>query len=130
MYQNYNYYPTSPQTQNNFGKQMASTSPQMFGLKGRQVASIEEARATSIDFDGSIFYFPDLANKRIYTKQIMPDGTAQLNLYELKMIPIEQPTYTGDFITRDEFNTALSELKAVFNPAGPQEPQKEVLKTF
>jgi hypothetical protein len=37
-------------------------------LKGRLVSSIEEARATSIDFDGSIFYFPDLANKRIYTK--------------------------------------------------------------
>jgi hypothetical protein len=38
------------------------------GLKGRPVSSIEEARATTVDFDGTIFYFPDLANKRIYTK--------------------------------------------------------------
>ena len=46
------------------------------GIKGRPVASIEEARASIIDFDGSIFYFPDLANKRIYTKQINMDGSA------------------------------------------------------
>jgi hypothetical protein len=37
-------------------------------LKGRPVASLDEAKATSIDFDGSVFYFPDLANRRIYTK--------------------------------------------------------------
>jgi hypothetical protein len=52
-------------------------------LKGKPVASIEEARATSIDFDGSIFFFPDLANKRIYTKQINMDGTATMQCYEL-----------------------------------------------
>lgn len=53
------------------------TQPQM-GIKGRPVSSIEEARAISIDFDGSVFYFPDLANRRIYTKQINMDGTASL----------------------------------------------------
>jgi hypothetical protein len=37
-------------------------------LKGRPVTSIDEARAASIDFDGSVFYFPDVANKCIYTK--------------------------------------------------------------
>jgi len=47
-------------------------------LKGKPVSSIEEARATSIDFDGSIFFFPDLANKKIYTKQINIDGTATM----------------------------------------------------
>lgn len=59
------------------------TQPQM-GIKGRPVSSIEEARAISIDFDGSVFYFPDLANRRIYTKQINMDGTASLNVYDLK----------------------------------------------
>jgi hypothetical protein len=61
--------------------------PQAY-LKGRLVSSLEEARATSIDFDGSIFYFPDLANRRIYTKQINLDGTATLNMYELREMPI------------------------------------------
>jgi hypothetical protein len=59
------------------------------GLKGRPVASFEEARASMIEFDGSIFYFPDLANKCIYTKQINMDGTALINVYELKAIPIQ-----------------------------------------
>ncbi len=62
MYQNnYSYYPQAPQNQN-------VRFPTYTGLKGRPVSSIEEARAQSIDFDGSVFYFPDIANKRIYTK--------------------------------------------------------------
>jgi len=40
-------------------------------------------KASAIDFDGSIFYFPDLANQKIYTKQINMDGTATLNVYEI-----------------------------------------------
>lgn len=78
------------------------------GIKGRPVSSIEEARAISIDFDGSIFYFPDLANRRIYTKQINMDGTATLNVYELKNEPvINSPQY----VTREEFETTLAQLK-------------------
>ena len=57
-------------------------------LKGRLVSSFEEARASSIDFDGSVFYFPDLANRRIYTKQINIDGTASLYVYELREMPV------------------------------------------
>ena len=63
---------------------------QFMGIKGRPVSSLEEARAMSIDFDGSIFYFPDLANQRIYTKQINLDGTATLNVYEYKELPDPQ----------------------------------------
>ena len=82
------------------------------GLKGRPVASIEEARASIIDFDGSIFYFPDLANKRIYTKQINMDGTAILNMYELKEIPVEVTAQEAQYITREEFESAIQQLKA------------------
>ena len=77
------------------------------GIKGRPVASIEEARASIIDFDGSIFYFPDLANKRIYTKQINMDGTVILNVYELKTAPIEHE----NFITREEFEAFVNSLQ-------------------
>lgn len=78
------------------------------GLKGRPVSSIEEARATSIDFDGSVFYFPDLANQRIYTKQINMDGTATLNVYEWKNEPaVKSPQY----VTREEFEAALAQLR-------------------
>lgn len=58
MYNNY-YQPNQP---------AYSTAPSRIGLKRRPVSSIDEACASTIDFDGSVFYFPDLANKRIYTK--------------------------------------------------------------
>lgn len=74
---------------------------------------MEEVKAIPVDFDGSIFYFPDIANKRIYTKQINMDGTASLNMYELKEIPIEAPK--ADYITREEFNQALEQLKQGFS---------------
>lgn len=79
-------------------------------LKGHPVSSLEEARATTIDFDGSVFFFPDLANKRIYTKQINMDGTSSLNMYELQKLPIA-PTDGSIYITREEFDNALKELR-------------------
>ena len=81
------------------------------GIKGRPVASIEEARASIIDFDGSIFYFPDLANKRIYTKQINVDGTAVLNMYELKEIPVDTTSAGAQYVTREEFEAAIQALR-------------------
>ena len=83
-------------------------------LKGRPVTSIEEVRATPIDFDGSIFYFPDLTNNRIYTKQINADGTASIFMYELKEIPTQQPEAalnSNNFITREEFENAMIQIK-------------------
>ena len=92
-------------------------------LKGRLVSSLEEARASSIDFDGSVFYFPDLANKRIYTKQINIDGTASLYVYELRELPIENETSgfvpsVEKFVTREEFERILVQLL----PQKPTEP--------
>ena len=86
------------------------------GLKGRPVASMEEARASIIDFDGSIFYFPDLANKRIYTKQINMDGTAILNMYELREIPVETPAAGAQYVTREEFEAAIQSLRQANEP--------------
>jgi hypothetical protein len=98
----YNYY--QPQSQY-MGTQRQQFS---YSLKGRPVTSIEEVRGMSIDFDGSVFYFPDLANNRIYTKQINLDGTASLNMYELK--PIEPQVTTTDYVTRQEFEQAISKI--------------------
>ena len=95
-------------------------------LKGKPVSSIEEARATSIDFDGSIFFFPDLANKKIYTKQINIDGTATMQCYELTSLPIEKSEInTNNFITREEFNNALQELAARVQSLAPQKEDRK-----
>lgn len=88
--------------------------PVSVGLKGRPVSSVEEVRAAQIDFDGSLFVFPDIANKRIYTKQINLDGTANLNMYELAPLPSQSTQVqiqTENFVTRDEFSAAINQLK-------------------
>lgn len=63
----------------------------------------------SVDFDGSISYFPDIANNKIYTKQVNMDGTSTVLMYEMKEIPAQQEV-NKDFITREEFEKAISEL--------------------
>ena len=97
-------------------------------LKGRFVSSIDEARASSVDFDGSIFFFPDLANKRIYTKQINVDGTSSMQCYELTQLPVAVPQ-TENYITRDEFNRALKELAARIPSTEPLQ-KKEITYEF
>ena len=135
MFQNYNYYPQSQATQNQqIPQQMNSVyqnyyrqAPPQVGLKGRLVSSLEEARATSIDFDGSIFYFPDLANKRIYTKQVNMDGTATLCMYELRELPTTKEENVlipsiDQFVTREEFERVLEKLQLLQKPTEPAAP--------
>lgn len=123
MYQqNYNYYPTQIQQPQGQPQPMPNQYPINYmrpaqlqtSLKGHLVSSLEEARATSIDFDGSIFYFPDLANKRIYTKQVNMDGTATLNVYELREVPNDASM--NNFITREEFEAAIAKLQMSLIP--------------
>lgn len=85
----------------------------------RPVSSIDEVKAASIDFDGSVFFFPDFASNRIYTKQINMDGTASLNMYEMKEIPtVETPNYNA-YVTREEFENVINQLKLALVPAEP-----------
>jgi hypothetical protein len=74
------------------------------------VSSLEEVRAAAVDFDGTVSFFPDLANGKIYTKQCNIDGTASLNMYEIKEIPTV-PNPNSDYVTREEFNTAFTSIK-------------------
>ena len=94
------------------------------GLKGRPVSSLEEARAAAIDFDGSVFFFPDLANKRIYTKQINLDGTASMNMYEYKEVPTEAFN-SSNFVTRQEFDETLNDIKGALNMIAQQTQQQK-----
>ena len=121
MYNNY-YQPTQPLAVPYQPQTRPSTT-----LKGRPVSSIDEARASSIDFDGTVFYFPDLANRCIYTKQINLDGTATLLMYELKEIPVpSQP----NFVTREEFENTIEQLKNILTTTqqGSQTKPKEEFK--
>ena len=126
----YNYYQQQPSSVSPINPRPNIMPPQFGGLKGHPVSSLEEVKASSIDFDGSIFYFPDIANKRIYTKTVGMDGVALLNMYELK--PLPSIPEEGDFITRTEFDQALTRISellatkvtkaAAVNAAQPSEP--------
>lgn len=122
-----NFYPTGASNQNQFyqmpapafipQQQGAATPPQALGLKGRPVSSLDEVRAAQVDFDGSIAYFPDMANKRIYTKQIQMDGSSCLRMFEEKPIPVPQ---SAQYVTKEEFEQVLAELKAAILEKGIQ----------
>ena len=125
MYSNYNYYPQPTNQPPPYQPRAYQQAPlQPMGLKGRLVSSFEEARASSIDFDGSVFYFPDLANRRIYTKQINIDGTASLYVYELREMPVQREESVlvpsvEKFVTRDEFEQVLEQLRLLQKPTEP-----------
>ena len=102
-------------------------------IKGRPVVSIDEARASQIDLDGSLYVFPDLSNKRIYTKQINLDGTASFNIFEL-VAPTE-PKPAPAYVTKDELDEILASFKAslVENKAqesAPAHSKNQVNKQF
>lgn len=119
---NQSYY--QPQRANTMILPSQQPQPAFIGLKGRPVSSLEEARAAAIDFDGSVFFFPDLANKRIYTKQINLDGTASMNMYEYKEVPTEAFN-SSNFVTRQEFDETLNDIKGALNMIAQQTQQQK-----
>ena len=90
-------------------------SQQNWNNRIRPVSSLDEVKASSIDFDGSIFYFPDAANRAIYTKQINLDGTASINMYILQEIPQTANQQTTQnlqnlFVSKQEFQQTITSL--------------------
>ena len=98
-----NGYYSYPYSTNIMPQQMV---PQF--IKGRPVSSFEEARVAQIDLDGSVFFFPDLGNKKIYTKKINVDGTATVQSFVLET-PKAEPA--PEYVTRTE----IEELKTTLN---------------
>lgn len=80
-------------------------------LKGRPVSSYDEAKAAMIDLDGSMFVFTDIANKRIYTKQIMLDGSAELKVYTLQEQNIKEQKQDSNYVLQTDFEEAIDILK-------------------
>ena len=121
------YYPNQPQ-QTYAPRQVPYEMPQQNLLKGRFVSSIDEVRAAQVDFDGSIFIFPDMANKKIYTKQIDLNGNVKLEEYD--WVPIEKTAAVGDFVTKQEFEETMAKVKEAISQATqpqvtPQPQSKE-----
>ena len=111
-------YPNQSQTQYQqmgYRPQQIWPAPQQQIPQVRPVSSIEEVRASPIDFDGSIFYFPDIANRKIYTKSINLDGTVGINLYELKENAAANNVSEAGYVTRQEFEDTINQLKLFYD---------------
>jgi hypothetical protein len=80
-------------------------------IKGRPVLSAEEARVAQIDLDGSLFVFTDIANKKIYTKQITLDGTPAFNTYSL----VEDTTPQETYVTKAELDSKVASIEEEIN---------------
>lgn len=103
---------TQSTSQYNYQRPIPYTSGQ-WNARVRPVSSIEEVRASSIDFDGSVFYFPDIANKKIYTKFVGMDGQVAINMYELREMPTGQAA-DSSYITREEFENTIMQLRMMY----------------
>ena len=100
-------------------------------IKGRPVSSYDEAKASMIDMDGSMFVFPDIANKRIYTKQIMLDGSAELKVYALveQTQPSETKQNNEQYVLRTDFDKAMGTINSQIHKimeGMPYEPDTNV----
>lgn len=97
-------------------------------LKGRPVSNIEEANAAMIDFDGSLFVFPDKAHGKIYTKQLGLDGNIIFNVYTqenaapAQAMPIgipqeqaQQPITLEGYAKMEDIEKALAPLQEKIN---------------
>ena len=118
----------TPQYKTNYQQQswQVNQIPQV-----RPVSSVEEVRASPIEFDGSIFYFPDIANKKIYTKFVGVDGSVTINLYELKELALANQTFDSSaFITRNEFESAIAQLKQLYEEKEMSKPAAQPQKEF
>lgn len=88
-------------------------------LKGRPVSNEEEANAAMIDFDGSLFVFPDKAHGKIYTKQLGLDGNIIFMKYSLE--PANQSAAVDHnrvnldgYVKIDDLNQKLAEINDKF----------------
>lgn len=82
-------------------------------LKGRPVSSREQASAAQIDLNGSLWVFTDVGNERIYTKQILPDGTSKFRVYVYSKEESQSNGYSAEFVTRTQFDKTLQTLMGV-----------------
>ena len=89
-------------------------------IKGRPVSNEEEANAAMIDFDGSLFVFPDRAHGKIYTKQLGLDGNIVFCRYSLDIgAAPSQPNSEAapgvdlsGYATKEELSQGLEGIKA------------------
>lgn len=90
-------------------------------LNGKIVDSIDAVKATDVQFDGSISYFPLANGSAIITKQLQSDGTSKIVIYKpekvsdcVKYATIEDVNKKIDSIKFDDIKEDMLSLKKEF----------------
>ncbi len=90
-------------------------------LNGKIVDSIDAVKATDVQFDGSISYFPLANGSAIITKQLQSDGTSKIVIYkpekvsdDVKYATIEDVNKKIDSIKFDDIKEDILSLKKEF----------------
>ena len=90
-------------------------------LNGKIVDSIDAVKATDVQFDGSVSYFPLANGSAIITKQLQSDGTSKMVIYKpekisdsVKYATIEDLNKKIDSIKFDDIKKDILSLKKEF----------------
>lgn len=78
----------------------------------RPVTNFEEANASPVEFDGTMSVFVDLAHNRIYTKQMLLDGSSDLRTYKLDETKQNSNVQSelNKYVLLSDFNVIINEL--------------------
>ena len=87
------------------------TNSQQIGLNGEIVDSIDVVKAKNVDMSGNITFYPKSDLSEIYTKQLQPNGTSQINVY-VKKDPVEVGAMEqSQTVSMDTLNNLITQLK-------------------
>lgn len=115
----YNYYlnqymPTgyNPYYSNQLQRPQETYQPVQYqrptSLFGKVVDSIDVAKVTDVQLDGSIAYYPLADGSAIVTKQLQQDGTSKLIVY--KPISNDEKQEDIKYITENDFKARLGDF--------------------
>lgn len=94
--------------------QQPQQQPQVSGIGGKIVDSVEVVRATDIPMDGNTYTFPKADGTAIYTKKWLDNGTTQVSEY--RKVP-DGGQETGQqevhYATREDVETLSGKLDTV-----------------
>ena len=76
-------------------------------LNGKLVDSVDVVKATEVNLDGSVSYFPLTDGSAIVTKQLLTNGTSKTTIYK----PIEEKdTPKIQYATIDDLKKSIKEI--------------------
>lgn len=98
---------TAPNTTTNQISAVNSAVNNRQVLNGKLVDSVDVVKATEVNLDGSISYFPLTDGSAIVTKQLLTNGTSKTTIYK----PVEEKEAPKvQYATMDDLKKSIKEI--------------------